>query len=41
VHSLRRQLTEVVFNIPPDRIIGRAPDVGVGSVSRISFIPNG
>jgi aerobic carbon-monoxide dehydrogenase large subunit len=40
VHSLLRQLAEAVFNTP-DRIIGRAPDVGAGSVSRISFIPNG
>jgi carbon-monoxide dehydrogenase large subunit len=30
VHSLRRQLAEAVFNMPPDRIIVRAPDVGGG-----------
>jgi aerobic carbon-monoxide dehydrogenase large subunit len=30
VHSLRRQLAESVFNMPPDRIIVRAPDVGGG-----------
>jgi carbon-monoxide dehydrogenase large subunit len=30
VHSLRRQLAEAVFNMPPDRITVRAPDVGGG-----------
>jgi aerobic carbon-monoxide dehydrogenase large subunit len=30
VHSLRRQLAEAVFHIPPDRIAVRAPDVGGG-----------
>ena len=30
VHSLRRQLAEVVFNMPPERITVRAPDVGGG-----------
>ncbi|MBV8336528.1 MAG: molybdopterin-dependent oxidoreductase, partial [Alphaproteobacteria bacterium] len=30
VHSLRRQLAEAVFNMPPDHIIVRAPDVGGG-----------
>src|SRR5262245_19011969 len=29
VHSLRQQLAEAVFNMPPDRITVRAPDVGV------------
>ena len=41
VHSLRRQLAEAVFHIPPERITVRAPDVGGGSASRISSIPNG
>jgi aerobic carbon-monoxide dehydrogenase large subunit len=30
VHSLRRQLAEAVFRMPPDRITVRAPDVGGG-----------
>ena len=30
VHSLRQQLAERCFNIPPDRITVRAPDVGGG-----------
>jgi len=30
VHSLRRQLAEAVFHMPPDRITVRAPDVGGG-----------
>jgi carbon-monoxide dehydrogenase large subunit len=30
VHSLRRQLAEAVFHMPPDRIAVRAPDVGGG-----------
>ena len=30
VHSLRRQLAEAVFNMPPDHITVRAPDVGGG-----------
>ncbi|MGA7862696.1 MAG: xanthine dehydrogenase family protein molybdopterin-binding subunit, partial [Stellaceae bacterium] len=30
VHSLRRQLAEAVFHIPPERITVRAPDVGGG-----------
>ena len=30
VHSLRQQLAEAVFNMPPDRITVRAPDVGGG-----------
>jgi carbon-monoxide dehydrogenase large subunit len=30
VHSLRRQLAEAVFNMPPERITVRAPDVGGG-----------
>jgi aerobic carbon-monoxide dehydrogenase large subunit len=30
VHSLRRQLAGVVFNMPPERITVRAPDVGGG-----------
>jgi carbon-monoxide dehydrogenase large subunit len=30
VRSLRRQLAEAVFNMPPDRITVRAPDVGGG-----------
>ena len=30
VHSLRRQLADVVFHMPPERIIVRAPDVGGG-----------
>jgi carbon-monoxide dehydrogenase large subunit len=30
VHSLRRQLGEAVFNMPPDRVTVRAPDVGGG-----------
>jgi carbon-monoxide dehydrogenase large subunit len=30
VHSLRRQLAEAVFQMPPDRITVRAPDVGGG-----------
>ena len=30
VHSLRRQLADAVFHIPPERITVRAPDVGGG-----------
>ncbi|HYU12287.1 MAG TPA: xanthine dehydrogenase family protein molybdopterin-binding subunit, partial [Stellaceae bacterium] len=30
VHSLRRQLADAVFHMPPDRIVVRAPDVGGG-----------
>jgi len=30
VHSLRRQLADAVFHMPPDRIVLRAPDVGGG-----------
>jgi carbon-monoxide dehydrogenase large subunit len=30
VHSLRQQLAEAVFHMPPDRIVVRAPDVGGG-----------
>jgi carbon-monoxide dehydrogenase large subunit len=30
VHSLRRQLADAVFHMPPERIIVRAPDVGGG-----------
>ncbi|MGH7040228.1 MAG: xanthine dehydrogenase family protein molybdopterin-binding subunit, partial [Stellaceae bacterium] len=30
VHSLRRQLAEAVFHLPPERITVRAPDVGGG-----------
>src|SRR6202162_3057767 len=30
VHSLRQQLADAVFHIPPDRITVRAPDVGGG-----------
>src|SRR5215472_7759413 len=30
VHSLRRQLAEAVFHMPPERITVRAPDVGGG-----------
>src|SRR6516225_2250220 len=30
VHSLRRQLAEAVFKMPPERITVRAPDVGGG-----------
>ena len=30
MHSLRRQLAEAVFNVPPDHITVRAPDVGGG-----------
>jgi aerobic carbon-monoxide dehydrogenase large subunit len=30
VHSLRRQLADAVFHVPPDRITVRAPDVGGG-----------
>src|SRR5262249_49105143 len=30
VHSLRQQLAEAIFNMPPDRITVRAPDVGGG-----------
>ena len=30
VHSLRQQLAEAVFHMPPDRITVRAPDVGGG-----------
>src|SRR5262249_46462298 len=30
VHSLRRQLADSVFHIPPERIVVRAPDVGGG-----------
>jgi len=30
VHSLRRQLAEAVFHMPPERIAVRAPDVGGG-----------
>ncbi len=30
VHSLGRQLAEAVFNMPPDRITVRAPEVGGG-----------
>ena len=30
VHSLRRQLADAVFHMPPDRISVRAPDVGGG-----------
>jgi aerobic carbon-monoxide dehydrogenase large subunit len=30
VHSLRQQLADAVFHMPPDRIVVRAPDVGGG-----------
>ncbi|HZU91411.1 MAG TPA: xanthine dehydrogenase family protein molybdopterin-binding subunit [Stellaceae bacterium] len=30
VHSLRRQLADAVFHMPPDHIVVRAPDVGGG-----------
>src|SRR4051794_23400129 len=30
VHSLRQQLAEAVFHMPPDRIVVHAPDVGGG-----------
>jgi len=30
VHSLRQQLANAVFHVPPDRIVVRAPDVGGG-----------
>jgi carbon-monoxide dehydrogenase large subunit len=30
VHSLRRQLADAVFHMPPERIVVRAPDVGGG-----------
>jgi aerobic carbon-monoxide dehydrogenase large subunit len=30
VHSLRQQLANAVFHMPPDRIVVRAPDVGGG-----------
>jgi carbon-monoxide dehydrogenase large subunit len=30
VHSLRRQLADAVFHVPPERIVVRAPDVGGG-----------
>jgi aerobic carbon-monoxide dehydrogenase large subunit len=30
VHSLRQQLANAVFHVPPDRILVRAPDVGGG-----------
>src|SRR5438094_2094360 len=30
VHSLRQQLANAVFHLPPDRILVRAPDVGGG-----------
>jgi carbon-monoxide dehydrogenase large subunit len=30
VHSLRRQLADAIFHMPPDHIVVRAPDVGGG-----------
>jgi aerobic carbon-monoxide dehydrogenase large subunit len=30
VHSLRQQLADAVFHMPPDRVVVRAPDVGGG-----------
>ena len=41
VHSLRQQLATAVFDMPPDRITVRAPDVGAASASKIFFIRNG